>query len=138
MKTRIIQDEPEPGGAGHAPEAPRRRTNIAGHMGRWSAQHRKTAIFGWFAFVILSFAIGTMKGTTQIDPATSGVGESGRAERILDDGFKQPATESVLIQSETLTTDDPAFQAAIEDVVVVVGTDALEALLPNESAAGGG
>jgi uncharacterized membrane protein YdfJ with MMPL/SSD domain len=120
MKTRIIQDEPEAGVAGYAPEAPRRHTNIAGRMGRWSAHHRKTAIFGWFAFVILAFALGIMKGTTKIDAATSGVGESGRAARILDEGFQQPAGENILIQSDTLTTDDPAFQAVIEDVVAKV------------------
>ncbi len=33
-------------------------TNVAARMGRWSATHRKTAIIGWFAFVIASFAIG--------------------------------------------------------------------------------
>ena len=33
-------------------------TNIAARMGRWSARHRKTAIFGWLAFVVASFAIG--------------------------------------------------------------------------------
>ena len=27
-------------------------TNIAARMGRWSAGHRKTAIFGWLAFVV--------------------------------------------------------------------------------------
>ena len=26
--------------------------NLAARMGRWSASHRKTAIFGWLAFVI--------------------------------------------------------------------------------------
>ena len=30
----------------------KRSTNIAARMGRWSARHRKTAIFGWLAFVI--------------------------------------------------------------------------------------
>ena len=34
-------------------------TNIAARMGRWSARHRKTAIFGWLAFVAASFAIGS-------------------------------------------------------------------------------
>ena len=29
----------------------KRSTNIAARMARWSARHRKTAIFGWFAFV---------------------------------------------------------------------------------------
>jgi hypothetical protein len=26
--------------------------NLAARMGRWSTSHRKTAIFGWLAFVI--------------------------------------------------------------------------------------
>ena len=38
-------------------------------------------------------------------------------DRILEAGFKQPAGESVLIQSRALRTTDPAFRAAIEDVV---------------------
>jgi uncharacterized membrane protein YdfJ with MMPL/SSD domain len=97
--------------------ATKHSTNLAGRIGGWSAQHRKTAIFGWFAFVVVAFGLGIVSGTTQIDNDTSGVGESGRADRILDAGFKQPAAESVLIQSETLAVTDPAFQAAIEDVV---------------------
>ena len=37
--------------------------NIAARAGRWSAQPRKKAIFGWLAFVILAFAIGNAIGT---------------------------------------------------------------------------
>jgi hypothetical protein len=114
MKTRVIQNDPdEPSKRDHLPGAaaePRRPTNLAGRMGRWSAQHRKIAIFGWFAFVIVAFALGIVSGTTQIDDETSGVGESGRVDRILDAGFKQPAGESVLVQSETLTVKDPVLQ----------------------------
>ena len=43
-------------------------TNVAARMGRWSAKHRKTAIFGWLAFVIASFAIGGAVGMKTIDP----------------------------------------------------------------------
>jgi RND superfamily putative drug exporter len=89
-------------------------------MGRWSAHHRKTAIFGWLAFVIVAFAIGNVAGQKSLDPATSGPGESGRVDKILEAGFKQPASESVLIQSEALTASDPAFTAAIDDVVGAV------------------
>jgi uncharacterized membrane protein YdfJ with MMPL/SSD domain len=94
--------------------------NIAARMGRWSAAHWKTATFGWLAFVIAAMTLGGMVGTKTIDPNTSGPGESGRADRILDAGFKQPAGESVLIQSGSLQTSDPAFRAAIEDVVADV------------------
>jgi uncharacterized membrane protein YdfJ with MMPL/SSD domain len=94
--------------------------NLAARMGGWSAQHRKAAILGWFAFVIVAFALGNATGTTEIDQDTSGVGESGRADRILDAGFNLPAAESVLIQSNTLVATDPAFRAAVQDVVARV------------------
>ena len=59
MKTPVIQnerDQPQASGpAAPPPDAPRRPTNLAGRMGRWSAQHRKTAIFGWLAFVVIAF-----------------------------------------------------------------------------------
>ena len=93
-----------------------RHSNLAGRMGRWSAAHRKTAIFGWLAFTLVAFALGGAVGTTDIDPTTAGPGQSGRMDRILDAGFKQPAAESVLIQSQTLRASDPAFSAAISDV----------------------
>jgi hypothetical protein len=86
--------------------------NYAARMGRWSASHWKTATFGWLAFVILAFGIGGAVGMKSLNPYTSGPGESGRVDRILDAGFKQPAGESVLIQSGSLTASDPAFTAA--------------------------
>ena len=91
--------------------------NLAARMGRWSADHWKTATFGWLAFVLVAFALGGMAGTKTIDPNEPGPGESGRMDEILDEGFKQPAGESVLIESESLRVDDPAFAAVIEDVV---------------------
>ncbi|HEU6446036.1 MAG TPA: MMPL family transporter [Gaiellaceae bacterium] len=101
--------------------------NLAARMGRWSAAHWKTATFGWLALVVAAFMIGGAVGTKTIDPNTAGPGESGRMDRILDAGFKQPAGESVLIQSSTLRTTDPAFEAAIEDVVAgVSGLDAVQ------------
>jgi RND superfamily putative drug exporter len=97
-----------------------KRHNIAARMGRWSARHWKTATFGWLALVIAAFMVGGAVGTKTIDPNTAGPGESGRMDRILDAGFKQPAAESVLIESDALRTSDPAFEAAIEDVVAGV------------------
>jgi uncharacterized membrane protein YdfJ with MMPL/SSD domain len=94
--------------------------NLAARMGRWSADHWKTATFGWLAFVIVAFGLGGLTGTKTIDPNTAGPGESGRMDRILDAGFKRPADESVLIQSRSLTATDPAFTGAVEDVVARV------------------
>src|SRR5206468_4026698 len=36
---------------------------LAARAGRWSVRHRKTAILGWLAFVIVAFAIGNVVGT---------------------------------------------------------------------------
>jgi RND superfamily putative drug exporter len=126
MKTRIIQNEPEqPAESTPTVEAtvaePRRSRNLAARTGRWSARHRKIAIFGWLAFVVVAFVIGGMVGTKNIDYNTSGPGESGRADRILAAGFEQPASESVLVESPTLVATDPAFASAIDAVVRRVG-----------------
>jgi uncharacterized membrane protein YdfJ with MMPL/SSD domain len=91
--------------------------NLAARMGSWSAAHWKTATFGWLALVVLAFAVGGQIGTKQIDPNAKGPGESGRMDKILDAGFKQPAGESVLIQNRSLQTGTPAFAAAVDDVV---------------------
>ncbi len=95
-------------------------SNLAGRVGRWSAAHWKTATFGWLALVVLAFGIGGALGTKTIDTNTAGPGESGRMDRILDAGFKQPAHEAVLIQSSKLRVGDPAFRDAIKDVVAGV------------------
>src|SRR4051812_957896 len=99
-----------------------RSRNLAARMGRWSADHWKTATFGWLALVLVAFALGNAVGMTSIDENAPGPGESGRMDRILDAGFKQPAGESVLIQSRSLRAGDPAFRAAIADVVAGVSS----------------
>ena len=95
----------------------KRSTNVAARMGRWSARHRKTAIFGWLAFVVAAVVLGGALGTKQLTDNETLPGESGRAARMLDDGFEQPAGETVLVQSRKLTADSPAFRAAVADVV---------------------
>ena len=96
--------------------------NLAARMGRWSAAHWKTAVFGWLALVVVAFGLGGLVGTKNVDPNAAGPGESGRMNEILDAGFKQPAGESVLIQSGSVRVGEPAFTAAIEDVVARVST----------------
>src|SRR5438477_7021150 len=85
----------------------RRPRNLAARMGRWSADHWKTATFGWLALVVVAFGIGSMVGTKSPDPNTAGPGQSGRMDRILHDGFKRPAAENVLIQSRTAIAGTP-------------------------------
>ena len=91
--------------------------NVAARAGRWSASHWKTATFGWIAFVVAAVVLGGVVGTKQLTDADALPGESGRASKILDEGFPRPATESVLVQSRTHSVEGPAFRRAIEDVV---------------------
>src|SRR3712207_1746534 len=95
-----------------------RSKNFAARMGRWSANHRKTAIFGWLAFVLAAFVIGSMVGTKRLDSDEVAAGPSGRAQAIIDRGdFPEAADESVLVQSSTLAADDPGFRAVVQEVV---------------------
>jgi uncharacterized membrane protein YdfJ with MMPL/SSD domain len=94
--------------------APEKGTmNLAARMGRWSAQHRKKAIWGWLVLVFLAFAIGGAVGTKTQDAAQSGVGESGSAERTIDNAFPKHQVEQVLIQSESSTATDPSFRGVV-------------------------
>src|SRR5437773_6207777 len=95
----------------------RQNSNLAARVGRWSAAHWKTATFGWLALVLLAFAVGGQVGTKQADPTKAGPGESGRMDRVLDAGFNVPASESVLIQSDSTRVGTPTFDAAVRDVV---------------------
>ena len=93
------------------------RTNVAARAGRWSSQHRRAAILGWLAFVVMAVFVGGAVGTKHIPQDNNGVGESGRAQQILHDEFPQPANEQVLIQSAALTVRDPALPSRrFEDV----------------------
>ena len=90
--------------------------NVAARMAHWSGRHRKKAIWGWLAFVVIVFAAGNMAGTTQISDVDQFSGESHRAEVALDRAGLRPVEEVVFIQSDTATIKDPGFRAAVTDV----------------------
>ena len=100
------------------------RPNVAQRAARWSAEHRRIAILGWIALVLVSVFIGSAVGTQQIADEDLGVGESRQADQILADaGFSDRASEQVLLQPTDgqMTVSDPAFRAAIRDVVNRLG-----------------
>ena len=121
MKTRIIQrdsepDRPHASGNGAPPPAPPPAHNLAARMARWSSQHRKKAILGWFAFVLVTFFVGmNLIGQKDISDIDQFSGEARDAEQALDDAGLRPVEEVVFVQSDELTVEDPEFQAAIKD-----------------------
>ena len=93
------------------------RKNLTARAASWSARHRRIAILGWMAFVVTAIVLGSAIGTKHISTDNEGVGDSARADRIINAKFPQYSDEQVLIQSNKLTVGDPAFQAAVRDVV---------------------
>jgi RND superfamily putative drug exporter len=92
--------------------------NIAARAGRWSAAHWKTATFGWLALVAAAMVLGNLVGTVKLNNSEQGTGESARAQAMLDRaGFHEHAGESVLVQSGTFSTADPAFRRELAAVV---------------------
>ena len=92
--------------------------NVAARAARWSVRHRRTAIFGWLAFVIAAFVIGgQMIGNTTLTKQEAGVGQSGRADVAAFKAFPKKADESVLIHSDALAASSPRFRAAVADVM---------------------
>ncbi|MEO8686914.1 MAG: MMPL family transporter [Solirubrobacteraceae bacterium] len=94
-----------------------KKQNLAARAGRWSAQHRKKAIFGWFAFVIVTTLIGGNIGTKTIPTDEEGLaGDSARAHQIVKDSFPQAAGEQVFIQSRSQGSQTAAYRAAVKDI----------------------
>src|SRR3954452_4059945 len=92
---------------------------LAARAGRWSAQHRKTAIFGWVLFVVLAAVLGGKVGQNDLDDSARGSGESKRGDMLVKAaGFPEQAGEQVLIQGRgSVRSGDPEVTAAVGDVV---------------------
>jgi len=92
--------------------------NLAARAGRWSAQHRKKAILGWLVFVILAVFVGGSVGTNTLSNDDNGSGESGRADDAASAHFPDKQGESVLVQSQTATSNrNTEFRQTVETVV---------------------
>ena len=107
----------------------RHHSNLAACMGRRSADHWKTATFGWLALVVVAFAVGGQVGTKNIDPNTSGPGQSGQMDRILNAGFKLPANfapnrYSVIFHGVGLCDEYPA-SLYLEEYAAGAGYDGI-------------
>ena len=58
--------------------------NLASRIGKWSAQHRRTAIVGWILFVDVAVVAGGKVGQNDLDESAAGSGESKRGDMIVD------------------------------------------------------
>jgi RND superfamily putative drug exporter len=89
------------------------RPPVTVRIARWSATHPGRAIGGWFAFVVLCLAAMSVAGIQQASQLDLGIGESGRADRMLDEGgLESPITENVLIIPAGADADSAAAEIA--------------------------
>ena len=93
---------------------------FAARAGRWSAQHRKKAIFGWLAFVVVSLVIGSAVGVKK-PTEDDYVGDSGRADKALERRLPQGRRRGVLVQAQKGgSVNDAAVRKAVDDIVAAV------------------
>jgi RND superfamily putative drug exporter len=94
------------------------KLNFTARAAGWSAAHRKTALFGWLAFVIVAFAIGGSAGMVTLKAGGGGNGQSRLAEQTLAQQFpRERAVEEVLIENRTGTLSGSDFRTAVADLV---------------------
>jgi RND superfamily putative drug exporter len=95
-----------------------RPDNLTARAARWSAAHRKAAVLGWFAFVLVAFAIGSAAGFVFMKDEEFGIGDSHEAEALLAREFPtQRAAEQVLIQRRSGRLTGAELRAVTDDLV---------------------
>jgi uncharacterized membrane protein YdfJ with MMPL/SSD domain len=98
-----------------------RSNGLAARLGAWSAEHRKKAILGWVALLLVALLVGS-GGAKKLSATGESNGDSAKAERLLDrGGFQRPAAEQVLLQVRgggSIRT--PAGRQAARDVIAAV------------------
>ncbi|MET8769973.1 MMPL family transporter [Streptomyces sp. NPDC004658] len=96
---------------------------LAARAGGWSARHRWAAVGIWVLFVVLAMGLGSAAGRVDVNESDQLKGETHTAATIIDDaGIKEPASETVLVQSKdgAVKATSPQFRAAVADVVQAV------------------
>ena len=97
--------------------------SIAARMGRWSATHRKTAILGWLAFVVLAVFAGHAVGVNHLKDTDRNVGQSRTADHILDHAgltASKSFTEYVLVTSKAASVTDASFRSVVAETINVL------------------
>ena len=88
----------------------------------WSARHRKIAVFGWLALVVVAYLIGQLLGSPSMQ--NNDLGQAGQAEATLEHlGVVAPTSEAVLIQERAAGhayATDPAMRQTVGQVVAAL------------------
>lgn len=92
-------------------------TALPTRAARWSATHPWRAIGAWLLLVVVAVGLAATIPTNEVDDADYRVGESGRAEALLESaGLDNPPTENVLVTARSGDLDSAEARAAAADV----------------------
>jgi uncharacterized membrane protein YdfJ with MMPL/SSD domain len=109
-----------------------RATRSVATIGRWSTRHPWRAIVVWLAFVLAAVGALVATGTKKLE--NGAIGESARGYTLLDRyQLWPPPREVAYLHSDSLRTTDPAFRAAIRDIVQRVDTGGVRIGAPQSS-----
>lgn len=92
---------------------------LTGRLSAWSAHHPWLVIAGWIvALAAISGVSATTGSRLTTDISFTSKPDSQVARELLEDarGGAEPFWEQVIVQSGTLTVDDPAFEAFVHEV----------------------
>ena len=102
-------------------------------LARFSARRPLVVVGIWVVAVVISLVIivALLDSATTTDFSLADRYESQRAAALLEDRLRgpKPVTELVIVQSPTLTVDDPEFQEMVEslhDEIMALGPDTVE------------
>ena len=101
-------------------------TSLTGKTARWSAHNPWKVVAIWTAVLVIGLASVGIFGSrfTQDEEIRADletlVADDLITER-LNGGVEDPAQEFVIVSSDELTVDDPAFQAVVADVAAEIG-----------------
>ena len=100
-----------------------KQMGLAARLGRWSAEHRKKAVLGWIALLLIAVTAGSVSAK-KLSATGESNGDSATAQHLLDrGGFAQPAAEQVLLQVRgTGRIRTPAGEQAARDVIAAITT----------------
>ena len=110
-------------------------------LARSSSRHPKTVVGVWVVVIALALFLNASLGA---DALTSDFGftsdpESQAARELVEDRFGSSFQEVVVVQSETLTVDDPAFRERVESLFeIMIGHEGFEPIEEHYYVSGNG
>lgn len=125
--------QPQPAAGGDEPIPVGVLGRFVRAVARFSTHRPKLTILLWIVLIVGCIAAGAATGTTSLKGSEGGVGESARADRLIEQAkLRGQATETILVRTKTATATDAAVRTLAARV------DGLKPVAGVQSPASGG